>query len=319
MMGGFAKLGLAASLAVWGLAVTSARADPPPQHVALGDLTFHFPPGSWQIIPKGDRLIATCMQEDCRDAVIDISRRDGEDGCTLETMAAEAERLFPAQDRAYANTLPAGRFALILAARHDGPDLSSPLYVHGCVPWQGQEYRFAMRPESVGTQSWIDGALHYLVSQATAPAAKVEELRLGGVTFRIPSEIWTISSISPGETALLICRMPTCHQPGQTASLSVHSPPRPCPDTSWDGHEMDGDSTEVRLLAKEAPDRLDFTLSTTFSGCRNYVPPHVSACSVLDGRSYHLSTSGSIGCRSSFPGIPDEALREILKEARITP
>lgn len=319
MTGGFARFGLAAGLAVHALAMTGARADPPPNHIAIGDLTLHFMPGSWQIIPEGDRLVATCVQEGCRGAVIDISRRDGEDGCTREAMIAEAERLFPAQGRAYANVLRAGRFGLILAERHAGADLSSPLFVHGCVPWQGQEYRFAMRPESIGTQNWIDGALHYLVSQATAPPTKVEELRLRAITFRISTETWTISNIAAGETVLLTCRVPTCRELGQMASLSVKPSKEPCADLVAGSDWQDGTETQISLVSKTAPDGLDFTLATTFSGCRNYVPPRIEACAALEGRSYRLSTFGPIGCRSSFWDIPEAALTDILTGARIAP
>jgi hypothetical protein len=124
-----------------------------------GKITFHYSPASWQFAREGERLVATCVQEDCAGAVIDISRREGEDGCTKEAVAAEAERLFPRGERHYANTMPAGRFAIALAVRHDGPELSSPAFAYGCVPWQGSEYRFAMRPETVGSQAWIEGAL----------------------------------------------------------------------------------------------------------------------------------------------------------------
>jgi hypothetical protein len=313
-MGAWNRAGLAAGLAI-GLAGV-ARADPAAQSITIGELTFHYRPASWEIVREGERLVATCVQEDCAGAVIDIGRREGEDGCTKEAMAAEAERLFPRGERAYANVVPAGRFGLVLAVRHDGPELSSPAFVTGCLAWQGSEYRFAMRPGSIGSQSWIDGALHYLVAQATAPAARVEEVRLGEVVFPVSTETWTVAEVPPGETVRLSCRMPTCRERGMAAFLSVRSPAEPCPTPE----ELElgyGSETVIGTLAGEAPDGIDFTIATTHLGCRNYVPPRFEACAVINGRSYHLSTPGASGCRSSGWDIPEGAVMEMLKGARV--
>ncbi len=65
------------------------------------------------------------------------------------------------------------------------------------------------------------------------------------------------------------------------------------------------------------PGGIDFTLSKTFLGCRNYVPPRFAACAVHNGRSYHLSTFVGLSCRSSVWGIPENALVEVLNGARI--
>jgi hypothetical protein len=313
-MGAWNWAGLAAGLMI-GLA-GAARADPPPQHITIGDLTFHYKPASLQIAREGDGLVAACVQEDCAGAVVDISRREGEDGCTLEAMAAEAERLFPEGERAYANMLPAGRFGLVLAVRHDGPELSSPAFVTGCVAWQGSEYRFAMRPESIGSQSWIDGALHYLVAQASAPAARVEQVRLGEVVFPVSTETWRIAEAVPDETVRLSCRMPTCREPGFSAALSVRTPAEPCPAAA-DLELGYGSETVIGTLASEAPDGIDFTTATTHLGCRNYVPPRFEACAVLNGRSYHLTTPGGWGCRSSGWDVPEGAVMDLLRGARV--
>ena len=313
-MGMLKGSGLLAGLAAALAGAAEARADSL-KAATFGDLTFNYEPASWRMAPDGERLVATCVQEDCRGAVVDISRRPGEAGCTREAMAAEAERLFPAAQRAYANMLPAGRFALVLAERHAGPTLSSPEFAYGCVPWQGSEYRFAMRPETVGTQSWIGGALHYLVSQATAPEARLEPVRVGEVEFRVSTETWTFSQ-DAGNAVWLTCRMPTCREPDRIAVLSVHAPQQACPRPFEDPERIDGTETRIETLAAEAPGGLDFTISKTFLGCRNYVPPRFEACTVHDGRSYHLSTLGATGCRSSIWQIPDEGLIELLKSAR---
>jgi hypothetical protein len=313
-MGAWNWAGLAAALAI-GLAGV-ARADPPPQSIAIGEITFHYSLASWQFAREGERLVATCVQADCTGAVVDISRREGEDGCTKEAMAAEAERLFPRGERHYANTMRAGRFAIALAVRHDGPELSSPAFAYGCVAWQGSEYRFAMRPETVGSQAWIDGALHYLVARASAPAARVEELRLGEIVFPVSTEAWRSAEVAPGETVRLTCLMPTCDEPGLMATLSVRSPAEPCPAAQ--GYDVvDSGETVIGTLAGEAPDGIDFTISTTWLGCRNYVPPRFAACAVLNGRSYHLATFGAAGCKASGWEIPEGVLAELLKGARV--
>lgn len=309
-------LAIPGAVAVAFVALALARAQTTTA-IPLGDLTFHYDPESWRITDDGDGLVATCLQEDCRGATVDISRRDGEDGCTKETMAAEADRLFPDAQRGYENILPAGRFALVLAERHIGRELSSPEFAHGCVAWQGSEYRFAMRPETVGTQSWIGGALHYLVSNATAPEASIETVRIGEVDFAIPTEIWRVSEISEGEGVLLTCRAPTCREPMPLATLSVRSPAEPCPAPRGSFEDSGESETQIHTLPADAPDGLSFTVSTTFLGCRNYVPPHIEACTVRGDRSYHLSPLGLLGCRSPIWKIPEQDLVDLLRSARV--
>lgn len=323
-MGSLRKLCLLAGFASSFACIDAAWADPAPppdetrrERAAIGDLTLNYDPLSWRIARDGDALTATCLQSDCLGAVIDVSRHEGEEGCTREKMALAVEAAFPQPGRAYANTLRAGRLALILANRHDGPDLSSPLFVYGCVAWQGSEYRFAMRPETVGTQSWIGGALHHLVSQATASAVRVEQIRVGRLTVPISTEVWAISKLEGNDTALLTCRMPTCHEQGQIAVLSAHEPSRPCRSIVGSQEVLPREWNEVGVLTAAEPGGLDFTVWNAFLGCRNYVPPRFEACTVHDGRSYHLSTFGPAGCRSSSSTIPESNLLELLRGARI--
>ncbi|MBX3580472.1 MAG: hypothetical protein KF810_01055 [Rhizobiaceae bacterium] len=267
-----------------------ARAEMPSARATIGDITFNYSPEAWRIESSGDGLIATCVQEDCRGAVVDISRRDRESGCTKEAMGAEAARLFPVEDRFYENAIPLGRFALALAIRHAGPDLSSPEYAYGCLAWQGDEYRFAMRPETVGNQSSIGGALIYLVSRATAPEAPVPQLRVGEVTFK---------------------------EPGLKAVLSVHPADTPCPSAPIGSENDDGGAPKLGTIQKERPDGLDFITAEFWLGCRNYVPPRFAACTVHNGRSYHLSTSGASSCRSSTSNVSQDVLVDLLKSARV--
>ncbi|MEQ1943114.1 hypothetical protein ABMA32_11925 [Mesorhizobium sp. VNQ89] len=293
------------------------------QAVVLGDITFNYSTASWLMERDGDDLVATCVQEDCRGAMIDISRIVGDGGCTKEAMIAEAARLFPGAGRAYANIVRAGRFALVLAEAHDGPDLSSPQYAHACLGWQGYEYRFAMRPETVGTQSWIGGALHYLVSQATAPEAPLTQLRIGDVTFSLSNEVWKVGPVAAtadgsGETVLLTCRMPTCEEPSLTAALSVAQTDQPCPSPPTDVEFAYGGEAKNGEVLKETPEGLHFVTSEIWLGCRNFVPPRFAACGVHGGRAYHLTTPAGQGCRGSFWSVPQTVLIDVLKSARVT-
>lgn len=304
-------------LTIWMIA---ARAEPPAIGEArLGDITFRYSPNSWSITEDGGGLVARCLQDDCFGATLDVTLHDGEAGCTEEAMKSAAERLLPYPGRAYVNTLRAGRFGLVMAERHLGPELSSPAYVHACVPWQGKEYRFAMRPETVGTQAWIGGALHYLVYLATAPAAPVETLAAGDATFDIPTEIWRIAEIASGESWLLSCRVPACDEPGIFATLSVASPARKCgsADEALDLIENLGGDRIVSEQAGSDPQSLRFTVTTTYLGCRNYVPPRISACAVHKDRSYHIATSGGGGCKASVWAVPETALFDLMRSGRI--
>lgn len=287
------------------------------ESITIGDLTFNYEPGSWRMESAGDDIVATCLHPDCRGAVVDISRRDGEDECTKETMTAEADRLFPRYGRAYVNVLRAGRFALVLAQRHVGREFSTPEFVYGCVPWQGSDYRFAMRPETVGTQAVIGGALHSLVIKATAPDPVVERVRIGEVDFHISTEFWRISVAPDGETVLLSCRAPGCREPAQLAALSSRSPPEECADPSSGLEDIGAGFSRFRTLPAGAPDGLTFTIKETWLGCRNYVPPDIEACAVHGDRSYRFTMSGGAGCRSNHWWASEEGLTELLRGARI--
>lgn len=311
------RIGLLAGLSIELAASTAVFADELASTATLGDITFNYSPESWRIESGGDGLVATCVQEDCWAAVLDITRREGEAGCTEEEMRAEAERLFPVQGRAYANILSLGRFALVLAERHDGPELSSPEFAYGCLVWQDYEYRFATRPETVGSQSWIGGALAYLVSRATAPEAPVRQIRIGDITFALSTEQWRISHGEADGTVWLDCRMPTCGAPNLRASITVRDPAVPCPSPLL-GNELQYEGNAILgTMPKEMPDGLDFTTATFHLGCRNYVAPRFTACTVHDGRSYHLSTVGAQSCRGSIWEIPESALRDFLTSARV--
>lgn len=301
--------------------VTAARAETI-QTVTIGDLTFNYSVASWRIEAGGDGLVATCVQQDCRGATLDITRIEGEDGCTKEAMSAEAAHLFPGAGRTYANIVRAGRFALVQAEAHDGPDLSSPQYTYGCLAWQGHEYRFAMRPETIGTQSWIGGALHYLVSQATAPEVPLERLSIGDVTFSLSTETWKIAHVDEnpdgsGETALLTCRMPTCREPNLMAALSVTPADAPCPSPPTASEFAYGGEAKHGEILKETPDGLDFTTTEVWLGCRNFVPPRFAACTIHKERAYHLTTTGGQSCRSSIWSVPEHLLIDLLKSARV--
>ena len=315
---------MSAVLLFFGIGMVAARAEPPAIGEArIGDITFRYSPNSWLIAAKDAGLdaglVARCLQDDCFGAVIDISLRDGEDGCTEDGMKRAAERLLPYPGRAYVNTLRAGRFGLVMAERHLGPELSSPAYAHACVPWQGKEYRFAMRPETVGAQSWIGGALHYLVYLATAPPAPVETLTAADVAFDIPTETWRLAEIAPGERWLLSCRVPVCDKPGIFVSLSVKSPARACNDTDepLDFIENLGGDRIASEVSGANPESLRFAVTTVHLGCRNYVPPRISACAAHKGRSYHITTSGGGGCRASVWTVPKAALFDLMRSATV--
>lgn len=304
-------------LTIWMMA---AKAEPPAIGEArLGEITFRYNPNSWSITEDGNGLVARCLQDDCFGATLDVTLHDGEDNCTEEAMRSAAERLWPYPGRAYVNTLRAGRFGLVMAERHLGPELSSPAYVHACVPWQGKEYRFAMRPDTVGTQAWIGGALHYLVHLATAPAARVDTLHAGDAAFVVPTEIWRVSEFVPGESWLLSCRVPACDKPGIFVTLSVASPARESRDMvdSDDLVQDLGGDRVVTELAGSDPRSLRFAVTTTYLGCRNYVPPRISACAVHKDRSYHIATSGGGGCRASVWTVPDAALFDLMRSATV--
>jgi hypothetical protein len=293
-----------------------ASADP--ARTTVGDITFHHDTSAWRIVPDGDGAVATCLQADCRDVVIDISQRPSAGACTKEFAGEMAQRLFPQADRHAVNTLAAGPFALVLSQSRRGPLLGVPSYVFGCLDWQGRDYRFAMRPDTVGDRSWAGGALHHLVSSATAPAARVERLTVGAMTLDVPTDVWDLEMLVPARVARLACRPPTCRDDGAflvVSALAVDEPPlEPVPP----GMDRPAWDTRTESFTGEGLDAPTFTVTTTHSSCRNAVPPEIVA-TVRHGDTIHrIASPGPHGCRSGRE-VPGGVFEALLASARIAP
>lgn len=303
--------------AAFAIAASPAQADPPrPAKASIGAITFNHDPYAWRFEPDGDGLVATCLSVDCRGVVIDISRRPSEGACTRQFVFATAQEKFPQADRHAVNTLAAGRFGLVLAASRRGPDFGVPTYVFACLDWQGIDYRFAMRPETVGETSWTGGALHYLVSRASAPPPLVDRLKIGAMTLAIPTDVWTIAALVPARVAMLTCRPPTCPDSGPglivsaTAEGETPDEPPSIETDRWSGR------IRTDVFTGPDPDALTFTIETTHSPCRNYVPPQVVASVRQGGITYRIASPAPGGCRSGW-GVSPRAFEALLASAKI--
>ncbi len=298
------------------LAIPPSRADPPPPASAhIGDLTFHYDPLNWRIEPAGSGLTILCVQDDCQGVVFDVSVRDAYGECGEDSVRQTAERMFPTADRHPVNILPAGRFGLVKAESRYGADLGAPTYVYACLDWQDREYRFATRPQTVGRTSWAGGALHYLVSLATAPPARIATVRLRDLEIPYSTEIWRATELVPGEShMLLFCLPPTCDDHGGFVTVSAK------PATAGCESEASGLSLTEGILTPlhSEPDAPRFTVTTVHSPCRNYVPPARRACLWHKGVAYRIATGGLGGCRSDL-GVPAGEFTELVSGARLAP
>lgn len=297
--------------------IASPKADPPPLKATIGDLTFNYNRFNWRIDRSAAGLTATCLQIECRGVVFDVSARDGHGECTRDNVRATAERLFPASRHAV-NVLPTQRFGLVMAESRNSAALSAPTYVYACLDWQEREYRFAMRPETVGASSWAGGALHYLVSRATAPPARTGKLELQALELPYPTDIWRASERTPGQSYWLACLPPTCRGEGEFVTVVAEPTEAGCKFDTLDTEGWDFVDTEIRPMAADRPDAPAFSLGTTHSPCRNYVPPRRVACAWHGGIAYNIIAPGGPGCRSSF-GIPDDAFENLVSGARLVP
>lgn len=296
------------------LATPPSRADPLPAKARIGDLTFSYDPFNWHFEPAGAGLTATCQQVDCRGVVFDFSVRDTDGECGKEAVERAAEQMFPAADRHPVNIVPAGRFGLVKAESRFGSDLSAPTYVYACLDWQGREYRFATRAETVGRTSWAGGALHYLVSRATAPPARIATLRLRDLEIPYSTETWRATELVRGESYMLSCVPPTCSGHGGFVNVSAK------PATAGCEPEASGLSLPQAILTplNSEADAPLFTVTTVHSPCRNYVPPKRSACLWHDGVTYRIATGGLGGCRSNL-GVPSGAFADLVSGAKLAP
>lgn len=303
-----------------GLAAGSvpSRADPPPPAQArIGDLTFHYSPLHWRIEPYGTGLTATCIQIDCRDVVFDFSVRDVYGECHKESVAETAKRLFPAADRHPVNVYPVGRFGLVMAESWRGPDFGAPRYVFACLDWQDREYRFTMRPQTVGDTTWAGGALLYLLSGATAPPARVGVLKLQGLELPYSTDRWRPAEMAPGQSYWLSCLPPACNEEGSFVTVSAEPTEVGCEFNSPNG-DWPHSETTVTPMATDDPAAPEFSIGVTGSPCRNYVPPRRVACAWHEGIAYRITSPGGAGCTSGF-GVPEEAFLDLVGGARLVP
>jgi len=295
-----------------------SKADPPPAKARIGDITFNYTPFQWRIEPNGTGLTATCVPVDCRGVVFDFSVRDGYGECGKDAVRETAARLFPMADRHAVNAFRSGRFGLVLAESRHGAALGVAEYVFACLDWQDREYRFAMRPETVGDSTWAGGALAYLVSRANTPPALVGVLKLRGLELPYPTEIWRPTEMAPGQSYWLACLPPTCRGEGEFVTVSAEPTEIGCTFDKVDGDLWNYSEPEVIPLTPSEPNGLAFSVGTTHSPCRNYVPPHRVACAWHDGIAYRITAPGGFGCKSGFD-IPDDALENLVSGARLVP
>jgi hypothetical protein len=313
--------GIAAGLplvAFVALAGAQSLADPPPLEATIGDLTFNYNRFNWRMEPAPSGLTATCLHLDCKNVVFDISVRNGFGQCRKDSVRHVAEELFPAADRHPVNVFPAGPFGLVMAESWFGPDFGSPRYVFACLDWQDREYRFAMRPETVGDTTWAGGALAYLVSRATTPPPSIGLLRLGALELSYPTQIWRASEIGPGQSYRLSCLAPTCRGEGEFVTVVAEPSEAGCTLDRLDAEGWDLFDTEVTPPAADEANAPAFSIGTTHSPCRNYVPPRRVACAWNAGTAYRIIAPGGVGCRSRF-GIPDAAFDSLVSGAQLVP
>ena len=319
-MGSQSWRGIAAGLAciLWAFAAAPARAEPPPiLQATLGDLTFHYSPAAWHIVREDGGLSAACLQADCRGVVFDFTVRDGSGACTRDAVRETTEKLFASARGPAVNIMPLGRFGLIQAESWAGESYTAPRHVYACLEWQGRDYRFAMRPETVGQTSWSGGALMHLLWHVTAPPADVGVLKLRDMELRYPTDRFRMQEMVPGQSVFVHCLVPTCRDEGEFLSVSAGPSETGCRfdilNTDWPEAEV-----EVTPLPQAAPDAPAFSLGLTHSPCRNYVPPRRLACAWHDGILYRISTTGGAGCSSSM-GVPEEAFDDLVAGARLVP
>lgn len=312
----FARMAVAVALSGIGGAAGAQPAQP--SEATVGDITFNHDAAAWRIVPEGDKAVATCLAVDCPGVVIDISHRPSAGECTKSFVAETAQQLFPQADRHAVNTLAAGRFGLVLAASRRGPDFGVPTYVFACLDWQGRDYRFETRPETVGDSSWTAGALHNLVSRASAPAARVDTLAIGAMTLEIPTDVWNLAMLVSGRAAMLTCRPPTCRDDGPMVIVSARGDDEPPENHVPEAEDDWTRDTRVRHFTGEDPAALTFTVTTTYSPCRNYVPPTVAATTRHGDTTYRIASTATQGCQSTGK-VPAPVFEALLASARIAP
>jgi len=311
---GFFRAYLTVALSI---AAFAASADPPPAaKIRIGDITFNYNPLSWRIVPKGDALVATCVQFDCNGIVVDIDQRPSEHVCDKEFARDKAKQLFPHTDRHAVNVLRTKQFGLVLAESKRGAGYDRPRYFFACIDRQGRDYRFTMRPETVGNKRWGGSALHYLVSRASAPPARVDVLEIGDMALAIPTDVWRVINFDPGRLAWLVCLPPTCHEDTPMVYVSA----LPAGEAVSQPPSLDFETylreTRLEAFSGAEPGSVPFTIGTTHSMCRNYVPPMIVATAQVGQTVYRIGSPGGFGCRSSW-AVSEEAFQNLLRSARI--
>lgn len=295
-----------------------ASADPPEAKASMGDLTFHYSAAHWRIEPAGTGLTATCIQIDCKGVVFDISVRDVYGQCDKERVLHAAEQLFPTADRHPVNIYRLGKFGLVLAESWRGPEYVVPRYVFGCLDWQDREYRFATRPETIGHNSWTGGALLSLLSRVTAPPAQISSLKLHRLEVPYSTDRWRLVETTVGLSYRLSCLPPTCDGEGEFVTVSAEPTDVGCSFHVADLEEGTYSDTRVTPVVADDPDAPSFSIGTTHSPCRNYVPPTRVACAWNDGIAYRITSPGGMGCTSGF-GVPADAFEALVSGARLVP
>lgn len=284
----------------------------------IGELALAHDTAIWRVEGSGDRFTLSCLAETCERAVfaVEIGTRS-EGDCGEEEVRKQAEVRFTFADRHPVNTFNNDRFALVMGESRNGPDFFVEEAVFACLTRDDTIYRFISVPQSGKYPSHTGGILLALLHGGLRmPPPKLHRLELGDLSFTYASDRWRPFVPATETGASLICLAPTCSGPFATLGIELLPEEVPCPrdrELFYEAWQADGEVREI--IAGTGAATIRFRLHQFWSGCRNWTPPHMVACTVHDGRAYRVSAGGAMGCKS-YAEVPEEAFTDLLKTAQ---
>lgn len=284
----------------------------------IGELFLGHDTAIWRVEGAGDRFTLSCLAQTCERAVfaVEVEKRPG-GYCGEEEVRQQAQARFTFADRHPVNTFSQDRFALVMAESRNGPDMYVEEAVFACLTRDDTVYRFISVPQADRYPAHAGGILLSLLpSGLRMPPPKLHRLEVGDLAFTYASDRWRPFLPATETGASLACLPPTCAERMLAVGIEMLPEDKSCPGENemlFEAWRQDGEVSEI--VADTGAATVRFRLHQFWSGCRNWTPPHMVACTVHDGRAYRLSAGGGMGCKSYFE-VPEEAFVDLLKTAQ---
>lgn len=273
--------------------------------VEIGPYRLEYEKSEWRIDETEAGWRAICLVERCADAIVDLAVSPAElFDCDSEAVVAAAIETFPAADRHGANPYVVGNLLVEFAFAGFGDPLSAPRAALACVTHDGHTIRIQSQLQDGTVSLGHLPAVQSLLNGLRAPDGVERDIHLVGLQLRYWSDRWQVDQMTATEVTMH-CLPPECDS-SASVQISVHES-ETCPDPL----EADAYASHIDTWSLVSDHGVRWSMQSIHLGCRNLVPPLLSACTASFGRTYTITSGPGFGCRFTAD-VPEYQFQNLI-------